>query len=304
MHLLKKATFACLLSGFISLLATGSAVAQKEVLYSQYLVNPLGINPATAGSRESFHLTAMLRRKWIGLRNAPITQSVAADGAIANGTIGLGFQALNDRMGLFQATGAYGSVAYRFNMPALAKLSVGVQGGVSVLPIYDFTSASSLNRAVGSLSVGVYYQSDRYFGGISAPELIGKALNLSNRFLYQSVRPIMFQAGVKTAVAENVVLIPSVLVSAISGRPLGVDVNAKAWINERFGFGLAYRYKTPGLIQTNYVHATAELQLGSSIRVGYLFYSQTPENPYSTYTQNSTHEFMFRFSPNALGFSY
>jgi len=200
----------------LMLFAFRPARAQKEVLYSQYLVNPLSINPATAGSRESFHLTAFFRRKWVSLRNAPVTQSVSADGAVANGQVGLGFQALNDRMGLFAATGVYGSVAYRFNLPALAKFSVGVQGGVNVLPLYDFATASSLNRAIASLGLGIYYQSERFFGGISAPELTGQTLDLAGRFLYRSARPVMVQAGITVDLSDNVVLIPSVLISKLA----------------------------------------------------------------------------------------
>lgn len=281
------------------------ALAQREVLYSQYLVNPLSINPAYAGSRESFHLSAFLRRKWITARNAPITQSVSGDGSISNGRIGLGFQALNDRMGLFAATGVYGSVAYRFNLPALAKLSVGVQGGVNVLPVYDFTSASSLNRAVGSFGVGIYYQAEHFFGGISMPELVKKGISLTGQSLYPTVRPIMLQAGTKISIDEGTVLIPSVLISKITDRPLGVDLNARIWFGEEFGLGLSYRMNSPGIISTNYLQAMAEYQLTKSIRLGYIFNSQTPESPLSSqYFEKSVHEIMFRFSPGVLKFSY
>lgn len=289
----------------LALFASRPVQAQKEVLYSQYLVNPLSINPATAGSRESFHLTAFFRRKWIGLRNAPVTQSVSADGAVAQGRIGLGFQALNDRMGLFAATGAYGSVAYRFNLPALAKLSIGVQGGVNVLPLYDFATATNLNRAVGSFGAGIYYQSERFFAGISAPELNSQRLNLAGRSTYGSARPVMVQAGTLLDIEDNIVLIPSVLISKIAGLPLGFDLNARLWINEQIGLGLSYRRNSPGIVQIDYLQALGEYQLTKAIRVGYLFNSKTPENPGAgLYFQQSVHEVMFRFAPGVLKFAY
>lgn len=296
--------FCLLVSGLIGL-SSQHVQAQKEVLYSQYLLNPLSINPAYAGSRESFQLSAFLRRKWISVRYAPVTQSVSADGAIANGRIGLGFQALNDRMGLFATTGVYGSVAYRFNMPALAKLSVGFQGGVNVLPIYDVTTAASINRAVASFGVGVYYQSDRFFAGVSAPELGGQVTDATGRYIYKSVRPIMFQAGAPIEVGETTVLIPSILVSKIADRPLGVDVNLRVWFDEEVGLGLSYRQNSPGLVQTNYLQAFVEYQLTKAIRLAYTFNSQTPESPNAMqYDQKSVHEIMLRFSPNALKFTY
>lgn len=283
--------------------------AQQEVLYSQYLVNPMAINPAYAGSRESFHLTGLLRRKWIGIRGAPLTQTVAADGAVANGRVGLGFQALNDRLGLFTTTGVYGSVAYRFSLPALARLSVGVQGGVNVLPFQSLNSSS--NQAVLSLGVGVYYRSDRFFAGLSMPELAGRSLGISpsgGSFAFQSVRPLMLQVGVPVSVGENAVLIPSVLVSRLSdrtGAKTGADLNLRLWLHEQIGLTLAYRNNTPGLVQTSYVHAMAEYQLTSALRLSYQFYSKTPENPNaSLYFQQSVHEIGIRFSPNTLTFTY
>jgi type IX secretion system PorP/SprF family membrane protein len=296
--------FRSALAGFL-LLVSLKTQAQKEVLYSQYLLNPLSINPAYAGSRESFHLTAFLRRKWLSVRYAPVTQSVSADGSIANGRVGLGFQALNDRMGLLTNTGVYGSVAYRFNLPALAKLAIGVQGGISVLPIQDVTTAGVINRAVGSLGVGLYYQSDRFFAGLSAPELSGQITDATGRYVYKSVRPVMFQAGVPFEVDEGAVLIPSVLISKIPDRPLGVDINVRLWFNEEVGLGLSYRQNSPGLIQTNYLQAFIEYQLTKAIRLGYVFNSQTPESPNAMqYDQKSVHEIMLRFSPGGLKFTY
>ena len=305
MRFISCPVLACLLMSTFLLLSGQRTYAQKEVLYSQYLLNPLSINPAYAGSRESFHLTAFLRRKWISVRYAPVTQSVSADGSIAKGRLGLGFQALNDRMGIFTATGIYGNVAYRFNLPALARLAIGVQGGVSVVPLYDVTAAASINRAVASFGVGLYYRSDRFFGGISAPELSGQVTDLTGRYLYKSVRPIMVQAGMPFTVAENTVLIPSVLISKIADRPLGFDINLRAWFNEEIGLGLSYRQNSPGLISTNYLQAIAEYQLTKTIRLGYIFNSQTPESPNAMqYDQKSVHEIMLRFAPNALSFTY
>ncbi len=287
---------------FALLFITHYATAQREVLYSQYLVNPLSINPACAGSRETFHLTALLRRKWFGVRGAPITQTVSIDGTVAKGRVGLGFQALNDRMGFYQATGFYGSAAYRFNLPALAKLSIGIQGGVSVLPFININSSSPLNQTVSSLGAGIYYKSDRLFAGVSAPELAGQQIGLGVQSF--NVRPVMVQVGVPFSVGENTRLIPSVMVSKINDRPMGFDINLRAWFNEQIGLGLSYRQNSPGLVQTNYLQALAEVQVSKAIRLGYIFNSQTPENPSAVlFMQPSVHEVMLRFSPNTLAFT-
>jgi len=96
-----------------------------------------------------------------------------------------------------------------------------------------------------------------------------------------------------------------VLVSKIADRPLGVDLNARLWFAEQLGLGVSYRQNSPGLIQTNYLQLLAEYQISSAIRLGYQFYSRTPESPNAMqYNESSVHEIMLRFSPNTLRFSY
>ena len=47
------------------------AFAQTEPMYSQYMYNMLGVNPAYAGSREVLGLNFFQRNQWSGLRGAP-----------------------------------------------------------------------------------------------------------------------------------------------------------------------------------------------------------------------------------------
>ena len=292
----------CLL--FIS--CASVAVAQKEVLYYGYQLNPLAINPAVAGSRETFHLAAMFRSKLTGGRNTgggAITQAVAIDGAVANGTIGLGFQAINDRINyLGGTTGLYGSVAYRFSLPALAKLAVGVQGGVSFLPFSTGTGGGSFNQAQGSFGVGIYYRADRIFAGVSMPELLRGKLDFGLP-LYAVKRPVFVQVGTRLDVADDLVLIPSAVITATQNQPTGIDVNAKLWYQETFGFGASYRGKS-GIVSEPYVQVTAEVQVGRAIRIGYAYNSRTPENPAATQPGPGVHDLMFRFTPGLLKFTY
>ncbi|WP_345270312.1 PorP/SprF family type IX secretion system membrane protein [Nibrella viscosa] len=284
------------------LVCASDLFAQKEVLYSQYLINPLAINPAYAGSRQKMHLTAMFRRKWFGLRNVPITQSLAIDGAVGGGRVGLGFQALNDRMSILSTTGAYASLAYRFPLSETSDIAIGGQGGVHVLPVFDPTTLIGLNKAIASAGLGIYYNSETFFGGISLPELVNRGYQLSGRFLFQNTRPLFIQLGTRLDIAENAVLVPSLLVTQLTGRPIGTDLNAKLWLNERLGLGLSLRRNSLGLGSINYIQAIGEYQLSKFIRAGYIFNSKTPEAPNSFGA--SVHEFIFRWVPNAEGFTF
>ena len=78
-YLRQTANFLLIASCF--LLTAHHAQAQREVQYAQYLVNPLAINPAATGVRETFHFNAVLRRQFVaGVKWMPITQSFAMDG--------------------------------------------------------------------------------------------------------------------------------------------------------------------------------------------------------------------------------
>ncbi|GAB3272460.1 hypothetical protein GCM10027347_44120 [Larkinella harenae] len=284
-----------------------TAWAQREVLYSQYLTNPLTINPAYTGSRESLTMTAIFRRKWLALRGPGfgVTQSFGADGAVGGGKVGIGLQALNDRMGLYSSTGFYGSLSYRITLPSMAKLSFGASGGINVLPIYDPATASSFNRAMPSVGAGVYYEAERFWAGVSMPELVTRPIALGSRqnlpVRYQ--RPLFINFGGRFDAGESIDFLPSILLTHQTGLPLGIDLNAKIWIEEKLGLGVSYRANNSSLISTlNYFVLLAEYELSNSIRVGYTFNSNQVENPF--YFQKGVHELVFRYTPSPIKFQY
>ncbi|GAB3331940.1 hypothetical protein GCM10027299_38030 [Larkinella ripae] len=294
----------------IGLLTAGCSAgwAQREVLYSQYLTNPLTINPAFSGSRESLTMTAIFRRKWIGLQGPGfnrITQAFGADGPLTGGKVGIGLQALNDRMGLYSATGFHGSVAYRISLPSMAKLSFGASGGINVLPIYDAANVSTINKAVPSFGAGVYYEAERFWAGVSMPELVSRPLTLGSgqslALRYQ--RPLFINFGGRLDAGESIVFLPSILLTQQTGYPLGIDLNAKVWIEEKLGLGLSYRANNSTLISTlNYFVILAAYELSPSIRVGYNYNSQQVENPF--FVQKGVHELVFRYTPSPVKFQY
>ena len=63
----------------ITLLLAGTlqTFAQQDPQYSLYMFNPLGVNPAYAGSRELLSAVLVHRSQWIGLEGAPETQVLA-----------------------------------------------------------------------------------------------------------------------------------------------------------------------------------------------------------------------------------
>lgn len=273
-------------------------LAQKEMLYEQYLQNPLAINPAFAGVREDFNMTVLLRRRWIALQNSPISQSFAADGRLANGKIGLGIQALNDRMSPFVTSGVYGSLAFHHTTANGLRLSVGGQGGVSVLPFFDFASGISTNRAMASVGAGIWIENEKWNLGISQPELLAKGFgNRFSQFRYR--RPLFIQLGYTAALDPDVTLLPHVLVGIEQDQKLRFDIGSRIWYKEKIGAGATFRSAA-----INYIQLSLEAQVSQAIRFGYNYNSKSVEiSP--TNTQNvplGVHEIVFKYVPSSTRF--
>ncbi|MEZ0539275.1 PorP/SprF family type IX secretion system membrane protein [Fibrella arboris] len=303
-HFVRLLLFACLSAGWLP------GLAQKEVLYSQYLINPMAINPAFAGVREDFNMTLAFRGRLFSFlsQNAqqiatPITQTFAADGQLGTGRFGLGFQVLNDRNSTLGNVGLSSNLSYRIDLPNLARLFLGVQGGVNILPIVGTGTSLGGSSALLSYGVGLYYDASAFFAGISAPELNSKAFGLGG-FLYR--QPIYLQGGGKIDLTDEFKLIPSVVVSRSGAEPLAVDLNARVWYRERAALGVSVRQNNTFTNGTfSYVQGTLEYQLSGNVRLGYLYNSIAPEAPLTAF-QRTMHELVFRYTPNpnTLKFSY
>src|SRR5688500_8390835 len=62
--------------------------AQQDPLHSQYMLNPLLINPAYAGLNNNFNGTAGYRVQWTGLEGHPQTMHASAHTSLVNNKIG------------------------------------------------------------------------------------------------------------------------------------------------------------------------------------------------------------------------
>jgi len=63
---------------FTFLLASISVFSQQDPLYSQYMLNPLVINPAYAGLNNNLNIMAGYRTQWTGFDGHPQTVNATA----------------------------------------------------------------------------------------------------------------------------------------------------------------------------------------------------------------------------------
>lgn len=276
--------------------------AQREVLYEQYLQNPMAINPAFTGVREDFNMTATLRRRWFSMPNSPVSQTFFSDGTVANGKVGIGLQALNDRMSAYQNVGVYASAAYHFDVSATWKVSLGAQGGINVLPVGDGSGYYN-DRALASAGVGIWVRSDAFYVGVSKPEILSEGFGINQTVTFAYQKPLYVMMGGKLPLDNDFQLLPTILLVQQKDKDFRVDVGSRLWYDEKIGVGASYR-----MGDIKFLQLSGEVQLGRNIRLGYTYNSKPIEFITNTTSASaapiSIHELMIKFIPSPTRFHY
>ena len=288
------------------LLISLGTFAQKEALQTQYLMNPLAINPAYAGTRQDFHLNAMFRRQFFGVGiQTPTSQSLAMDGAVAKGKVGIGFMTLNDRLSPISNTALYGSVAYHYSLSETQTVSFGVQGSLDFLPLFGGLA----DNTAGNVGFGVYYKDEKMFAGVARPEALRRVTNLRGvNIPIPNSRPLFINAGYLFDLNENTKLLASTLIYTMENQPLGFDLSGAVWFGERASLGLSFRRQ-----RISFLQISAQYQLSKNVLVALNYNSKTLEydNAFAAGQTLSTSpvgrgifEATFRFVPNPTKHHY
>ena len=283
---------------FILTVSVTAVRAQQHPMYSQYMFNMLNINPAYAGSRGVGTATALYRDQWQGIDGAPKTASLSFDMPVKEKKIGIGFQAYDDRLGIERTTGFNASYAFRIQLTESGTLSLGLQAGLlnyranytdaTTFTPNDPAFSQNISGILPAAAAGIYYNSDRFYFGISTPALLKTKISYDNVASVEGVKArdmhLYLATGFVMNLNRDLVFKPSLLVKAVSGAPVEYDINGNLWIQNIVSFGFSYRTGDA------YV-GMAELQLSKQLRLGYA-YDKTfnglgPLN-------NGTHELMLR----------
>jgi type IX secretion system PorP/SprF family membrane protein len=285
-----------------TLLACQQATAQTEPMYSQYMYNMLGVNPAYAGNREALSLNFFQRNQWNGIKGAPKTTSVSMDQSIKEGKIGWGVQVYDDRLGVEAATGFNGMLSTRIQVSEKGILSGGLSFGLMNYRINlndvqnrnnpndpSFISINNPSSWTPSIGMGIYYNTDRFYAGVSTPSILKSRLASYEDFVSSIDKSNAFHLFANTGyvfdVNEDLKLKPSTMVKMVSGAPIEADINLNVWLKDILGIGGSYRTGDAFV-------SMVELQATSNLRFGYAY--DMPFNPLKYFTKGS-HELILRY---------
>lgn len=295
---------------FIALLlmsvSSHALFAQNEVTYSQYMFNMLLVNPAYAGYKEDINVNLLGRNQWIGIKGAPITQAVIADGAFFhNQNVGLGLSVMNDKVGIQGQTAIMANYAYRLPLNDEARLSFGVGLGAIQFSLNgnqavigdqtDQAFIGSQNYLSPDAKLGLYYNNDKFYIGASANNLLTTALSRNksqSRFIALPPIHIFLTAGALLNVNNSVKMKPSVMLRDDPKGMGNIDLNTSFLFNDVVWLGASYRMGVDMWKNTNNLNATfqqnslvglVEVFVAKKFRIGYAYdYSLSSLNGYTS----------------------
>jgi type IX secretion system PorP/SprF family membrane protein len=284
---------------FILLLVPLNLAGQLTPVTSQYVLNPLGINPAYAGNREALNIALYYRDQWTGIPSAPRTMTLAADAPFLDSKLGLGFILMTDKIGVTKETHILTNYSYRISL-AKGTLSFGLGAGImttntawSDLIVLDPGDENFLSNSkvfiVPDFSFGLYYSTQNYFGGLSVPRLLGYKFDLNKNKYGLSFNPgqynYLLNAGYIFSLSQKVKLLPSTLVTISPGEKVLVDLNVYVGLNDRIWAGASYR-------NNRTLGALFQFAVNNQLKVAYTY--DIDLGPLGRYS-NGSHEIMLRY---------
>lgn len=282
---------------FASLVARG----QQDALYSQYMQNPLTINPAYTGIYNMFSATAISRLQWVGMQGAPLTNSLTAHSTVARNRLGVGAVLLSDRYGVSSSTEAHATAAYKLRLSDNEEhvLSFGMQAGL-VGHVADYSGLTlkqdDPNFAGGRVAAtapnfgaGLFYKSERLFAGLSAPKLLNSDF-AGDAGTATRYRRHLFLSGGYLFDLGQAQLKPSLLLKYVEGAPVSADINASLLLRDFVWLGASLRNLNAAVLM-------AQVQLSDMLRLGYALDIPTTSVVKASY---GTHELMLNIDLKLL----
>lgn len=286
--------------------------AQQDPQYTHYMYNMSVVNPAYATATPSvLNLGGLYRTQWVGAVGAPKTFTFFAHTPVSE-SIELGLSLISDDIGdgAKKENNIFGDFAYVLQLNNKHRLSLGIKAGVTIFETnfngFELESGSTstdpafdenINRVFPNVGAGLFYFTDKYYVGLSAPNLLStkhiEERQGINRFGSENVH-VFFTGGYVFQLNQDIKLKPSFMAKGVKGAPGVVDVSANVLLYDKLEFGLSYRLDdaVSGLVNIN---------ITPNLRVGYAYdYTITNLGDFNS----GTHEILLLFDLNFMKKGY
>ena len=268
---MKKIKFIIL--GLIALTAIDT-YSQQDPQYTQYMYNMNVMNPAYAGSQGTLSIGMLGRTQWVGLDGAPRTITAVIHAPVGK-NVGLGFSAIADEIGPIKEQNVFADFSYTMETSEEGRLAFGIKGGFTFQDINflrlstnqagDPLFTDNLNEVYPNFGAGAFYYTDNFYAGLSMPNMLetrhfekrGGVVSYASEKMHY-----FFTTGYVFDMSEDLKLKPSVMLKAVSGAPLSIDLSLNALVYEKIEFGLSWR-------EGDSVSGLINFLIAKNMRLGY-----------------------------------
>ncbi|MFO7851406.1 MAG: PorP/SprF family type IX secretion system membrane protein [Bacteroidota bacterium] len=286
----------------VLILLAAVANGQLNPTSSQYVLNPVSINPAFAGGKGALNIFTFYGKQWVGVDGSPSTLTVSADAPFANQKLGLGLMVISDKIGVTQENQITSAYAYKIHMED-GMLAFGLGAGIILTntaysdlivldPGDEIYTQDSKTFAVPNFSFGMHYSADNFFAGISIPRLLNYSFDFAkNKYVFDNKAAsysYLLNTGYIIDAGENIKISPSILLrysSIPDPSKFQFDINTHLCLYDKFWLGGSYR--------NNRTIATMfQFQPNNQLRIAYSYNFEISElGRYS----NGSHEIMMNY---------
>ena len=226
--------------------------AQQYPLFTNYILNQYGFNPATAGLTGDIQLNMYYRHQWTGFPDAPVTRIAAVRTRLKRVPFGVGGYFFNDEAGSLRRAGGNALLSYRQVVGERTAISVGFSAGYHQMRLVDgFTVRDDQDQVIadarlGSWSpdfnAGVYVESGDFYAGFSIPQLFAPKLRFGgNETLSRLNTHYYLVSGYNIPLGEEFRLEPAVMMKLTDENIFQVDGSLRGVFRNRFWLGGLYR---------------------------------------------------------------
>lgn len=291
---------------YIFLFLNLSIAGQQTTQFTQFTFNKYGYNPASAGTNINAGLEAItgIRKQWVGFGNAPYTNFVSATYTFKPQRSyrlwhNAGVYVINDKAGIFQNTGVYGSYTLHLPLTNTWTMSFGVMAGLrrfslvrSAIAPDDPVHAASSDAVVAypDLIPGIRLYTRKFFFDASIQQITksrqaqgGKSIGISSVLPPHSYLSV----GRKFVINHTVILVPAVNVHGTFTAVPSVEANCIAYYRTRIGIGATLR-------NTGFVSGILQVRFFKNVTAGFAY--DLSINKFASAYAN-TLEFMLGITP-------
>lgn len=237
------------------------------------------LNPAYTGIWNRIGVTALVRKQFSGVKNAPLTECISMYSPLGKHAAGIGLDIINDKFGSEHRFSVLGNYAYEIKLTHQIKLRMGVKFGFvnykNPLSEYELYPDGVFDKAfqddiklkyLPSLGLGLYVYREDFYVGFSMPKIIKNDLkeNVYEYTVNAGTHVFYLNGGciIPLELLNYIVFKPTLLIRIDKGTPLEVETSANFLFHKKLWLGMTYR-------TNKVVSLTGNYKIGKKCRLGF-----------------------------------